>query len=150
MRNSSVVKTLFIIRQYFDHYFAVSLQLIIRGYSHKQSVLLKKVLDHLFAFDFDVRRFDIYKEQLLRSLKNYEAEQPYQHAVYYLALILTEHAWTKQELADAVTRTYFDHLFYLYLSLYCFQPNRKLLHLHRLMVFTDKPIIHLETYSQSL
>lgn len=70
-------------------------------------MLLKKVLEHLFAFDFDVRRFDIYKEQLMRSLKNYEAEQPYQHAVYYLALILTEHAWTKQELADAVSRTYF-------------------------------------------
>lgn len=73
-------------------------------------MLLKKVLEHLFAFDFDVRRFDIYKEQLMRSLKNYEAEQPYQHAVYYLALILTEHAWTKQELADAVSRTYISAL----------------------------------------
>lgn len=65
-------------------------------------VLLKKVLDHLFAFDFDARRFEIYKELLQRSLKNYKADQPYQHAIYYLALILTEHAWTKQELIDAV------------------------------------------------
>lgn len=38
-----------------------------------------------------------------RALKNHNAEQPYQHAVYYLALILTEHAWTKQELIDAVS-----------------------------------------------
>lgn len=38
-----------------------------------------------------------------RALKNFNAEQPYQHAVYYLALILTEHAWTKQELIDAVS-----------------------------------------------
>lgn len=75
---------------------------MIRGYSHKQPVLLKKVLDDLFAFDFDSRRFEIYKEQLLRSLKNYQADQPYQHAIYYLALILTDHAWTKLELIDAV------------------------------------------------
>lgn len=76
----------------------------ISGYSHKQSVLLKRVLDHLFKFDFDSRRFEIYKEKLARSLKNYQADQPYQHAIYYLALILTEHAWTKQELTDAVER----------------------------------------------
>lgn len=58
----------------------------------------------MFKFDFDVKRFEIIKEQLLRSLMNFKVEQPYQHAVYYLALILTEHAWTKQELMDAVSR----------------------------------------------
>lgn len=67
---------------------------------------MEKVLDQMFNFEFDVKRFEIYKEQLQRSLKNYQAEQPYQHAVYYLALILTEQAWTKQELADAVSRNY--------------------------------------------
>lgn len=58
----------------------------------------------MFNFDFCPKRFDIIKEQLCRALKNFKAEQPYQHAVYYLALILTEHAWTKQELIDAVSR----------------------------------------------
>lgn len=63
----------------------------------------------MFDFKFDAKRFEIYKEQLLRSLNNYKAEQPYQHAVYYLALILTEQAWTKQELADAVSCKYIQH-----------------------------------------
>lgn len=78
-------------------------QLSISGYSHKQKVLLQKVLDQLFNFEFCPKRFDIIKEQLYRALKNFKAEQPYQHAVYYLALILTEQAWTKQELIDAVS-----------------------------------------------
>lgn len=79
------------------------LQLSISGYSHKQQVLLQKVLDQMFKFEFCTKRFEIMKEQLFRGLKNFKAEQPYQHAVYYLALILTEHAWTKQELMDAVS-----------------------------------------------
>lgn len=62
----------------------------------------------MFNFEFDEKRFEIIKEQLLRALKNFKAEQPYQHAVYYLALLLTEHAWTKQELIDAVARKFQD------------------------------------------
>lgn len=79
------------------------ISLSISGYSHKQQVLLSKVIDQMFDFSFCPKRFEIIKEQLYRSLKNFNAEQPYQHAVYYLALILTEHAWTKQELVDAVS-----------------------------------------------
>lgn len=60
----------------------------------------------MFNFEFDEKRFEIIKEQLLRALKNFKAEQPYQHAVYFLALLLTEHAWTKQELIDAVARRF--------------------------------------------
>lgn len=78
------------------------MQLSISGYSDKQQVLLAKILDQMFNFEFDEKRFEIIKEQLLRALKNFKAEQPYQHAVYFLALLLTEHAWTKQELIDAV------------------------------------------------
>lgn len=78
-------------------------QLSISGYSHKQQILLSKVIDQLFNFEFCPKRFEIIKEQMHRALKNFNAEQPYQHAVYYLALILTEHAWTKQELIDAVS-----------------------------------------------
>lgn len=77
------------------------IQLSIGGYSHKQQILLKKVLDSLFDFEVDTRRFQILKEHYVRGLKNYGMEQPYQHAVYYLALLLTEQAWTKQELLDA-------------------------------------------------
>uniref|UniRef100_A0A182J3K6 Insulin-degrading enzyme n=1 Tax=Anopheles atroparvus TaxID=41427 RepID=A0A182J3K6_ANOAO len=78
------------------------ISLSIGGYSHKQNILLEKVLDSLFNFKIDERRFEIFKEQYIRSLKNYQTEQPYQHAIYYLALLLTELAWTRQELLDSM------------------------------------------------
>lgn len=56
----------------------------------------------MFNFEFDAKRFEIIKEQFLRVLKNFRTEQPYQHALYFLALLITEHAWTKLELIDAV------------------------------------------------
>lgn len=37
-------------------------------------------------------------------MNNFAAEQPYQHAVYYLAVLLTEHSWIKQELLAATER----------------------------------------------
>ncbi|XP_058058342.1 insulin-degrading enzyme [Anopheles bellator] len=77
------------------------LSLSIGGYSHKQQVLLEKVLDSLFDFEVDSKRFEILKEHYIRGLKNYQAEQPYQHAIYYLALLLMEQAWSRQELLDS-------------------------------------------------
>ncbi|XP_058128643.1 insulin-degrading enzyme [Anopheles coustani] len=78
------------------------ISLSIGGYSHKQHILLDRVLDSMFNFKIDPRRFEVFKEQYIRSLKNYQTEQPYQHAIYYLALLLTELAWTRQELLDSM------------------------------------------------
>ena len=69
-------------------------------------MLLEKLLDHLFDFNVDEKRFDILKEEYRRSLKNFSAEQPYQHSIYYLALLLTENAWTNSELLDAMECKY--------------------------------------------
>lgn len=69
-------------------------------------MLLEKLLDHLFNFCIDEKRFDILKEEYIRSLKNFKAEQPYQHSIYYLALLLTENAWANVELLDAMERKY--------------------------------------------
>ncbi|XP_058832419.1 insulin-degrading enzyme [Topomyia yanbarensis] len=82
----------------------------IGGYNHKQHILLDKVLNDLYSFKIDEKRFEILKEQYVRNLKNYNAEQPYQHAVYYLALLLSEQAWSKQELIDATELLTVDKL----------------------------------------
>ncbi|KAF7987713.1 hypothetical protein HCN44_003576 [Aphidius gifuensis] len=70
------------------------------GYHDKHRILLDKILDKMVNFKIDKKRFDILKENYIRSLKNFDAEQPYQHAVYYLAVLLAEHVWTKSELLD--------------------------------------------------
>lgn len=76
--------------------------MLINGYSDNQNTFLETILDKMFNFKVDEKRFDILKEQYLRGLKNFSAEQPYQLAIYYLAVILTEQAWTKLELIDAM------------------------------------------------
>ncbi|GLV31928.1 Insulin degrading metalloproteinase [Carabus blaptoides fortunei] len=80
------------------------------GYSSKQHVLLDKIMDKLTNFKIDPKRFEILKENYVRTLKNFAAEQPYQHAVYYLAVLLTEHSWTKQELLEATEQLTLERL----------------------------------------
>lgn len=40
-------------------------------------------------------------QQYVRALKNFDSEQPYQLANYYLTVLLSEHSWTKTEMLDA-------------------------------------------------
>ena len=79
------------------------ISMLINGYSDKQSKFLETILEKMFNFEVDEKRFDIMCEQYMRGLKNFSAEQPYQLAIYYLAVILTEQAWTKKELIDAMS-----------------------------------------------
>ncbi|PSN57801.1 Insulin-degrading enzyme [Blattella germanica] len=58
----------------------------IGGYNSKQHVLLDKIMEKLTNFKIDAKRFEILKEN---------------HAVYYLAVLLAEQAWTKEELLAA-------------------------------------------------
>uniref|UniRef100_A0A4W5RA02 Insulin-degrading enzyme n=2 Tax=Hucho hucho TaxID=62062 RepID=A0A4W5RA02_9TELE len=76
--------------------------LSVKGYNDKQHILLKKIIEKMAAFEIDEKRFDIIKEAYMRSLNNFRAEQPHQHAMYYLRLLMTEVAWTKDELKEAL------------------------------------------------
>uniref|UniRef100_A0A671RBP9 Insulin-degrading enzyme n=1 Tax=Sinocyclocheilus anshuiensis TaxID=1608454 RepID=A0A671RBP9_9TELE len=76
--------------------------LSVKGYNDKQHILLKKIIEKMASFEINEKRFDIIKEAYMRSLNNFRAEQPHQHAMYYLRLLMTEVAWTKDELRDAL------------------------------------------------
>uniref|UniRef100_A0A8C4NB61 Insulin-degrading enzyme n=2 Tax=Eptatretus burgeri TaxID=7764 RepID=A0A8C4NB61_EPTBU len=78
------------------------INLAVKGYEDKQLLLLLKIVEKMSNFQIDQRRFDIMKELYLRSLHNFRAEQPHRHAIYYLRLLLTELAWTKDELREAL------------------------------------------------
>ncbi|EZA60071.1 insulin-degrading enzyme isoform X2 [Ooceraea biroi] len=82
--------------------------LAIAGYDDKQRVLVEKIMDRMVNFNIDPKRFEILKENYIRSLKNFAAEQPYQHAVYYLAVLLAEQVWTKDELLEATAHLTVD------------------------------------------
>ncbi|KAM9326665.1 insulin-degrading enzyme [Gastrophryne carolinensis] len=76
--------------------------LSVKGYNDKQHILLKKIIEKMATFEIDEKRFEIIKETYMRSLNNFRAEQPHQHAMYYLRVLMTEVAWTKDELRDAL------------------------------------------------
>ncbi|XP_046885005.1 insulin-degrading enzyme isoform X2 [Hypomesus transpacificus] len=76
--------------------------LSVKGYNDKQDILLQKIIEKMATFEIDEKRFDIIKEAYMRSLNNFRAEQPHQHAMYYLRLLMTEVAWTKDELKEAL------------------------------------------------
>ncbi|KAL1510015.1 hypothetical protein ABEB36_004673 [Hypothenemus hampei] len=80
------------------------------GYNHKQHILLEKVMEKLTNFTINPKRFNILKENYIRHLKNFSAEQPYQHAVYYLTVLLTEHSWSKQELLASTDQMTIERL----------------------------------------
>ncbi|KAF7268841.1 hypothetical protein GWI33_018185 [Rhynchophorus ferrugineus] len=82
----------------------------IGGYNDKQHILLEKIMDKLTNFQIDAKRLYILKENYIRNLKNFAAEQPYQHAVYYLTVLLTEHSWTKEELLASTDQITIDRL----------------------------------------
>lgn len=73
----------------------------VTGYSEKLALLLKTVIDKLISFQVDPKRFAIFKDNTVRGLKNFKAEQPHTHAIFYLSSLLTEKAWNKNDLLDA-------------------------------------------------
>ncbi|XP_013165339.1 PREDICTED: insulin-degrading enzyme [Papilio xuthus] len=78
-----------------------ALNIFIEGYDDKQHVLLDKIVEHVVHFKADPKRFKIMKENHIRALKNFDAEQPYQHAFYQQTLCLVDVAWTRCELLAA-------------------------------------------------
>ncbi len=75
------------------------------GYHHKQAILLSKLMKKMTHFVVDAKRFEIFKEIISRNLKNFRAEQPHTHAMYFCNVILESCAWTREELAEAIERT---------------------------------------------
>ncbi|PVD29637.1 hypothetical protein C0Q70_08892 [Pomacea canaliculata] len=74
----------------------------VKGYSDKLDILLKKIVERLTTFVIDPQRFDIIKEAYERGLRNFSAEQPHQHAVYFTSVLMSEIMWTKEELLMAL------------------------------------------------
>ncbi|XP_042894803.1 insulin-degrading enzyme isoform X2 [Parasteatoda tepidariorum] len=88
--------------QYFLRCSKAGIFLNIKGYTDKQHILLQKVMDKLTDLNFDQKRFDILKERLRRELKNFDAQQPHQHAMFYTSLIISEKIWSNEELLNCL------------------------------------------------
>nr|XP_058959294.1 insulin-degrading enzyme-like isoform X2 [Pocillopora verrucosa] len=84
--------------------------LSIKGYNHKQPVLLKKIFERMANFQVDPKRFPLIKERCEIALKNFVAEPPHQHALYYTSFLLEELAWHKDDLLEALEEVTLEKL----------------------------------------
>ncbi|KAJ2957690.1 hypothetical protein NQZ79_g6671 [Umbelopsis isabellina] len=78
----------------------------IGGYNDKLPVLLERVVSKMKDFVVEPERFNLVKDQLSRSYKNFSLEPPYQHALYYLSYATQDKMWTHEEKLgelDAIT-----------------------------------------------
>ena len=88
----------------YDHLRTVFLSVKVKivGFRHKQSILLSKIMDKMTQFTVDQRRFAVHKENLARQLKNFRADQPYKHALYFMGVLLVQPCWTNAEMEEAI------------------------------------------------
>ncbi|CAL8128505.1 unnamed protein product [Orchesella dallaii] len=78
------------------------IEIVVSGYDHKLGLLLNRVFEKIVEFNVDPQRFEVLKDVYLRELKNFEDEQPYVHASYYMTYLLRERRWSNQELLNAM------------------------------------------------
>ena len=74
--------------------------LSIDGYHNKQHIFLETIMQKVTRFATDPNRFDVLKDEYIRVLKNFQAEEPCEHAEFYTDLLLSEQMWTYDELLD--------------------------------------------------
>ncbi|VVC46432.1 Hypothetical protein CINCED_3A022791, partial [Cinara cedri] len=97
-------------------------KILLNGFSHKLHILLKKTIEKLLAFKIDPLRFDILKEEKIRDLKNIAIVQPHNIALIHETVILSETAWTPEELLSSIydvnvvnieefMKQFFSHMF---------------------------------------
>ncbi|KAF2362602.1 Peptidase M16 N-terminal [Trinorchestia longiramus] len=81
------------------------LTLNVRGYSDKQPVFVREIMQKLVNFKVDPKRFAILKETYERALCNFCADQPHQHVVYYTSLLMSQFGWSKEDLLQAAKQS---------------------------------------------
>ena len=82
------------------HSYGITLSL--SGFSHKMPLLLATLAERMATLRVCPRRFAVLKESYARALANFDAEQPYKHAVYYVGAMISEKWWSKQQLLDSM------------------------------------------------
>ncbi|XP_065316067.1 insulin-degrading enzyme-like [Gordionus sp. m RMFG-2023] len=78
------------------------LNLSVRGYNQKQLIFLDELFAKMKDLVIEPKRFEIIKESHTRNLKNFFAELPYHHAMYFTNSLLDDSHWSKDELIESL------------------------------------------------
>ncbi|GAA3932559.1 insulinase family protein [Litoribacillus peritrichatus] len=73
----------------------------VSGYSEKLETLLNTVLDAVFNAPLEQKRFDIYKEEMVRAYRNEAKDKPYSLAYKSLMSVLMSSTWSLPDRLNA-------------------------------------------------
>lgn len=74
----------------------------VSGYDDKQAVLVERIVDALRRPHIAEDRFEVAKENMVRSLRNAAKNSPYRRALDEVRLLLTEPDWSEEQLLAAI------------------------------------------------
>jgi insulysin len=77
---------------------SMGIEIAVSGYNDKLSVLLEKVLVTMRDLEVKPDRFDIIKERLLRGLKNWDFQQPYNQVGDYTRWLNSEKGYINEQI----------------------------------------------------
>ncbi len=78
------------------------------GYSSRQGLLLNKLMEGIRVSRFKEERFNLLKEDLLRSWRNQNKNLPYQVLANQVTVLQSEPAWSSTQLIDALENKTFE------------------------------------------
>lgn len=76
------------------------LDVAVSGYNDKMSVLLEKVLISMRDLEVKDDRFEILKERLARSFRNFEFQEPYRQISSFSRWLVSERGWATHQLLE--------------------------------------------------
>jgi insulysin len=74
----------------------------LNGYNHKLETLLERILLKIKNFDVDQSRFNIVKETVSKTYKNFGYNVPYAQVAHHSQYLLNDHTWTVQEKREKI------------------------------------------------
>jgi secreted Zn-dependent insulinase-like peptidase len=74
----------------------------VSGYSGKQDILLRRIIDALASPKLDSQRFEILKQDMIRGLRNRRENPPYNRALDELRDLIIDPQWSDAEQLDAM------------------------------------------------
>ncbi|UZE94896.1 insulinase family protein [Alkalimarinus alittae] len=92
----------------YSHIRGISIK--IGGYSEKQTLLLENILRSIKTVDLKKERFNIYKDQMIRSLENAAKKKPYQQTTGEIRKLVLRPQWSEAEKLVAIDLITIDTL----------------------------------------
>ncbi|CAJ0962033.1 unnamed protein product, partial [Mesorhabditis belari] len=74
------------------------IEIRVRGYDEKQNLFVRDLVRRMIHFKPDPLRFNVLKEEMRRSLRNFSHGQPYSLSQHYHLLLTAQKYWSKEQL----------------------------------------------------